>query len=306
MMADPGSTTSEQSSWTIGRLIDWTQGHFAARRLDAPRLAAELLLAHAMGCRKIDLYTRFQEIPPPDRLDIFRQAVRAAAGGVPVAYILGRKEFYGLDLEVTPDVLIPRPETETLVDQALAWSRRQPDLRLHILDLGTGSGCIGLALCVHLAAARVIGSDVSAAALEVARRNARRLELEDRFTCVQADALDLPEAAVPRGGFDLLVSNPPYIAENDPAVHPQVREHEPRGALFAGADGLAFFRLIADRAPEKLRPAARAFLEIGCGQHDQVVEIMTAPGHFSHVESHRDHIEGHWRVVVLQREPART
>lgn len=294
--------TTGQEKWTILRLLEWTRGFLAEKGVDAPRLAAELLLSNALGCKKIELYTRFQEAPLPRVLDVFRDAVRKAAAGQPIAYLVRRKEFFSTEFEVGPDVLIPRPETEVLVDAILQYCKSRSADAIAILDAGTGSGCIGLTLAKYLPAARVLGSDVSEEALVVCRRNAEHLQIGPRFTAVHADWLELPGEMVPPGGFQILASNPPYVAENHPELlDPQVRAYEPEVALWAGPDGLEFYRRTARQAPGLLAPGAAVFLEIGCGQHDAVVEIMQAGAAFQHVQSWRDHNEGHLRVVQFGR-----
>ncbi len=293
--------TSQDEAWTIGRLIEWTVHYFAQAGVESPRLAAQSLLAHATGCKRIELYTRFEAIPPADHLAVFRESVRRAAQHEPIAYLIGKKEFYSIEFEVTPAVLIPRPETEVLVDQVIQHCRSLDRQRIDILDLGTGSGCIGLTLCCHVERAVVIASDISQQALQVAGRNAEKLHLQDRFKTVRADCLDLPANVMPEGGFDVLVSNPPYVAVDDAdSLCPKVRKHEPQQALFAGADGLEFYRRMASSAAEILKPAASIFVEIGYHQHDRVVQIMTAAD-YRHIESWRDFIERHLRVIRFDR-----
>ena len=293
--------TSESEPWTIGRLIEWTANFLKDSGVDAPRLATELLLADTLGCERIQLYARFDTTPSSDQLTAFRQNVREAAKHHPIAYLLGKKDFFSLEFEVTPAVLIPRPATEVLVEQVLQHCRSLEQDRIDILDLGTGSGCVGLALCRHLENAQVVGSDISHAALLVAGRNAERLDSLERFKTLQADGLDLPAESVPSAGFDLLVSNPPYVAEDDDeALSQTVRDYEPHQALFADKDGLSFFRRIAASAAKILRPNASIFVEIGYDQHDRVIEIMTADGH-RHVDSWRDHDSGHLRVIHFDR-----
>lgn len=295
------ANTTESVDWTIKRLIEWTSEFLGGKGVLTPRLATELLLARALGCRKIELYTRFDQVPGGPELDTFREAVRQAADLTPIAYLLGKKEFYSLEFEVTPAVLIPRPETEKLVDQAVAHCRTLKQDRVDVLDFGTGSGCVGLAMCTAHEPIRVVGSDVSAEALEVAGRNAAQLDLCGRFVTVHLDGLGVTTPHLPAHGFDLLVSNPPYVAEGDEAVDLGVRKHEPSGALFAGADGLDFYRLIARNGGAVLKPGGMVFLEIGHGQHDQVVKTLTADARFGHIASWRDHMEGHWRVIQFQR-----
>ncbi|MCH8854004.1 MAG: peptide chain release factor N(5)-glutamine methyltransferase, partial [Planctomycetes bacterium] len=178
--------TSESEPWTIGRLIEWTANFLKDSGVDAPRLATELLLADTLGCERIQLYARFDTTPSSDQLTAFRQNVRQAAKHHPIAYLLGKKDFFSLEFEVTPAVLIPRPATEVLVEQVIQHCRSLEQDRIDILDLGTGSGCVGLALCRHLENAQVVGSDISHAALLVASRNAERLDSLERFKTLQA------------------------------------------------------------------------------------------------------------------------
>ncbi len=293
--------TSESGEWTINRLIEWTINHFAEAGVDAPRLAAELLLAHAIGCRRIELYTRFDAVPSAEELSTFRANVVQAAEHCPIAYLIGKKEFYSLEFEVTPAVLIPRPCTEVLVEQISRHCKSLEWERIDILDLGTGSGCIGVTLCRHLENAFVVGSDISEEALEVAGRNAEKLGSRERFRTVRADGFDLPADLVPTNGFDVLASNPPYVASADAeSLAPSVRDHEPHVALFGDCDGLEFFRRISTSAEKILAPAGSIFVEIGYDQHERVIEIMGAGG-YRHVESWRDYDSGHLRVIHFDR-----
>ncbi len=293
---------SENGEWTISRLIEWTISHFAEADLEGPRLAAELLLAHAIGCQRIELYTRFDLVPSAEELSTFRANVIQAAKHRPIAYLIGKKEFYSLEFEVTPAVLIPRPATEVLVEQVSRYCKSLERERIDILDLGTGSGCIGVTLCRHLENAFVVGSDISQAALEVAGRNAEKLGLPERFQTVRADGFDLPVDVVPANGFDVLASNPPYVASDDAEfLEPAVRDHEPHVALFGDRDGLEFYRRIAASAGTILAPAGSIFVEIGYDQHERVIEILTAGG-YRHVESWRDYDTGHLRVIRFDRE----
>ena len=294
--------TSESGQWTIHRLIEWTMNHFAEAEVDAPRLAAELLLAHAIGCQRIELYTRFDVVPSAEELSKFRANVLQAAKQSPIAYLIGKKEFYSLEFEVTPAVLIPRPSTEVLVEQVTRYCKSLERERIDILDLGTGSGCVGVTLCRHLENAFVVGSDISEEALEVAERNAEKFGLQERFQTVRADGFDLPADVVPTNGFDVLASNPPYVASDDAeSLEPAVRDHEPHIALFGDRDGLEFYRRIAASAGKIVARAGSIFVEIGYDQHDDVIEILTAGG-YRHVASWRDYDTGHLRVIHFDRE----
>jgi len=286
--------------WTVGRLLNWTREHFQARGLDHPRLSAELLLAHAMNCRKIELYTRFEQVPPPEQVARFRELVLKAADQAPISYLIGHKEFFSLDFEVTPDVLIPRPETEALVEQALAFCKTLADERIEVLDVGTGSGCIAVAIARYEPRAHVLAADISPAAIEVARRNITKHGLTERIRTTVGDALDLPAHITPADGFHLIVSNPPYIAEADLAGLPKnVRDYEPRLALVSG-EGLAMYQRLAQQAHGKLRSGGRIYVEIGQGQARQVISIFTQSGRYRHVGTWPD-MAGIERVIGFER-----
>lgn len=276
-MTQPAVTPTE--TWTIGRLLTWTREHFRSRGLEEPRLAAELLLASALGCEKIELYTRYDAVPSDQERSGFRALVQAAAVGRPIAHLVGRKEFYSLEFEVTTDVLIPRPETELLVERALSECDTWAFERFDILDVGTGSGCIAISVAARQQAARVVGTDCSAAALAVAERNARRHGVSDRVRFVRADMLDLPADSIPQGGFDLILSNPPYISENDPSgLAEDVKNFEPLVALYGGPDGLNAFRRMAGGAGRILKPTGFLFVEIGRGQAAAVESTFSGHG----------------------------
>lgn len=298
-MTEPATTPTE--TWTVGKLLSWTRDYFRTNGLDEPRLAAELLLASALGCRKIELYTRYDAAPSAEERSAFRQLVRTATGGAPIAHLVGQKEFYSLDFEVTTDVLIPRPETELVVEQALSQCDAWAYERFDILDVGTGSGCIAVSVAARQPAARIVATDCSAAALEVARRNARRHAVSDLVRFVQADMLDLPPESVPEGGFDLILSNPPYISENDPSgLAEDVKKFEPSIALFGGPDGLTAFRRMAGGAGRILKPTGFIFVEIGCGQMPQVESVFAEHG----MVSRRRFADLTGKTRVLQLGPA--
>lgn len=283
--------------WTVSRLIDWTRRHFQQRGLDSPRLCAEILLAHAMQCSRIQLYAHHETVPDEAALSRFRESVRDAAAGRPVAYLTGMKEFFSLPFEVTPDVLIPRPETEILVERTIDWVRKSGRDGLSILDVGTGSGCIIVSLARHLPTARCFASDISEAALAVARRNAARHGVAER---ISFEAGDLFDAWLPRGEsfprFDVIVSNPPYIAQSEAEDLPRnVRDFEPAAALFGGADGWAVIRRLVECAPRFLAPGGLFLMEIAYNQSDGVRKLMR-DSEWGRVTLHRD-MAGHLRVV---------
>ncbi|HOU28395.1 MAG TPA: peptide chain release factor N(5)-glutamine methyltransferase [Thermoleophilia bacterium] len=269
----------------------------------SPRLDAELLLAEALGVGRAELFRDPARVPTHEEAATFEGLLRRRLAHEPVAYILGRRAFRTIELEVTPEVLIPRPETETLVDVALEALRAMPlagpgpeDEPL-ALDVGTGSGCVALALAAEDPFVRVVATDVEPAALAVARRNAARLGLARRVEFVLSDLF----ADVGERPFDLVVSNPPYIpADEYAALEPNVREYEPRRALHGGADGLDLYRRLVPGAALLLRPGGVLALEVGVGQAGAVVDIVGAAGAYEPPGLRHD-LSGVPRVVHARR-----
>lgn len=255
---------------------------------DTARLDAELLMAHALGCTRSELLLRHLKAPAPDS---FAPLVERRAGHEPVAYITGTAEFYGLELAVTPDVLIPRGDSETLVDAALQV--KPPPARL--LDLGTGSGALLLAMLTRLPQARGVALDRSAGALAVTTSNARRLKLADRIEMMHAD-WHQPGWHEGLGAFDLVLCNPPYV-EQDAALEPSVRDHEPAGALFAGAEGLDDYRVLIPQLRALLNPGGTAIFEIGSTQGDAVAAMAAQHGFAAET---RHDLAGRPRALILR------
>ena len=249
---------------------------------------AQVLLAHALGCARTWLLAHDDDPLPRLQADAFFALAKRRRAGEPVAYLTGTREFWGLSLRVTPDVLIPRPETETLVELALEWLPRDGALR--VLDLGTGSGAIALAIAAERPRARVIATDASAAALAVARENATRLALAN-VEFRQADWYD----GAPDGVFDLIVSNPPYVASGDPHLAAGDLRYEPAGALASGVDGLAALRTIIAGAPMRLAAGGGLAVEHGYNQSPAVQDLLRDAG-FARITVRRD-LAGIPRVV---------
>ena len=271
-MVGMGAARTEDDPWTVSRLLEWTRGFFREHEVESPRLCAEILLAHAMGCERIELYTRHESIPDQEVLRRFRSAVKQAAAGKPIGHLTGRKEFFSLEFEVTPKVLIPRPETEVLVERVIHLVRHGKDEIRSILDVGTGSGCIAVSLAKNLPDVPIFACDVSEAALEVARRNAERHGVLERIGFRLGDLFEPWE---PDRRFDMIVSNPPYIAESEAASLPtNVRDFEPHGALFAGADGLDVLRRLAAEAPGHLAPGGHLLTEVAYNQSAAVRSLL--------------------------------
>ncbi|MBN1941711.1 MAG: peptide chain release factor N(5)-glutamine methyltransferase [Phycisphaerae bacterium] len=269
-MTDP---TNEP--WTVLRLLDWTKGYFQRAGVESPRLCAEILLAHSLDCGRVDLYARYDHQPDERQLADFRENVKKAAGGQPTAYLVGHKEFYSLSFRVTPAVLIPRPETELLVDQAVAHLRRQ-DGPTTCWDVCTGSGCVAAAVAKHAPRATLLATDVSPEAVLVAKENVELLGLAERVTCATADLLNVPEAWRGESLFDAITANPPYVADGD-ELGAGV-EYEPASALRAGQDGLAVLRPLIAAVPERLRPGGVFCVEFGRGQADAVRDLIVSTG----------------------------
>jgi len=284
--------------WTIRALLAWTTD-FLAKKGTPPataRLESQLLLAHVLRCSKVDLLVRFEEVPADPQRAAFRELIKRRVDGLPVAYLVGSREFYLLEFEVSPAVLVPRPETETLVAEALKLLK--PLAAPMVLDLCAGSGCIGISVAHQKTDARVTLADVSPDALDVARKNAKKHGLEPRLQFRQGDLF----AALPGGSlFDAILCNPPYIAPGELAtLAPDVREHEPRLALDGGPDGLAFYRRLATDAGKHLNPGGVLLLEIGSTQDNAVRSIFAERPEFEVKKTLKDHA-GLPRVVSLRK-----
>ena len=293
---------AEETKWSLTRLLSWTSEYFERQQLDDARLSAEVLLAHAAGCRRIDLYARFDDILGDTRVKHYRELVRRAAEREPVAYLVGEKDFFSLPFRVTPDVLIPRSETETLVECAVDHCRRAGLTHPRLLDIGTGSGCVTVAALCELEQATAVATDVSTEALAIAEENAERHGVASRVSFVEADGLALPEGTVPAGGFDILMSNPPYVSADAMAgLDAAVRDYEPTTALSDGADGLSFYRQFAREASDLLAPLGLIMVEIGDGQESAVVDAMSKDGKLVQRGSWKDRVTRRERVLVFSR-----
>ena len=304
-MTTQAETTAEV--WTIGRLVEWTTDHFTLRNIADARLSTEVLLANAAGCRRIELYTRFEQTLDAEVLERFRGWVRRAAKGEPIAYLVGEKEFYSLAFAVTPAVLIPRPETEVLVQCVIDHCNAATMNAPRLLDLGTGSGCIAVTVATQLSGATIVATDTSPDALELAESNAVRHGVSDnqagsssRVRFVEADRLTLPADCVSDGGFDVIMSNPPYVpVDAMDRLDTNVRDFEPHAALTDGGDGLSFYHSIASDAPGLLAGGGVVFVEIDDNSALRVIEAVEAPGGLTHRQTWRDRVVGSERVLMF-------
>jgi len=282
--------TEATDSWTIGRVLAWAKDDLKKRSSTSPRLDAELLLAMVLGCDRIKLVIDSQRPLSPEELAAYKALHLRRRRGEPIAYIRGEREFYSRPFVVDERVLVPRPETELLVETALARTRHL-SLCARVLDLCTGSGCVAITLERERPTTSVLGSDVSADALAVARANALRLGARVGF--VQSD---LFEAFPPEGQFDLVTANPPYIPEAEMAELPvDVRDFEPRVALAAGEDGLSVIRPILDQAPGRLADDGVLAIELVSGSAADVASMMRELG-YREIRIEEDY-GGHERII---------
>lgn len=269
------------------------RARLAAAGISEPDAAfdAEMLARHALGWDRAALLTRGRDPEPPNFVSCYNELVDRRAAREPVAHIVGTREFWGLDFEVTRDVLVPRPETELVVEEAVSFARER--MCGTVLDMGTGSGCIAVAIARELPHVHVVAVDASAAALAVARRNAERFDVARRMTFAQSDLFDGVEATA-----DLIVSNPPYVpAGEERTLPPEVVQYEPHAALFAGEDGLAVVRRLFTGAHRHLTAEGRLIVEFGFGQESAVTDAATSAG-WSVVRIRRD-LQGIPRTIVL-------
>jgi len=258
-------------TWTVLRLLKWTAEYFAGKGIEHGRLDAELLLAATLGLNRVGLYLNYDRPLSADELTLFRKQVERRARREPLAYILGRCEFWSLPFVVTPAVLIPRPDTEVLVEAAL--KRLPPQGR--VLDVGLGSGAIAVAIAHERGDVRVAGIDVSPAALAVAQQNAAANGVTERVVFRRGDL-----CALDGGPYDLIVSNPPYIEAGEmPTLMPEVRDFEPSLALVAGADGLDSYRALVPAAWSQLNSGGWLLVEVGAGQAMVVSELFATTGY---------------------------
>ena len=261
------------TTWTILNLIRWADERFQQKGLSTPRLDAEILLAEALGVDRVFLYTHFDQPLQTAELGRFKDYILRRLRREPLAYIVGKKEFWSLSLRVTPDVLIPRPETEMLVDESLRVlsPSGKRDVRFQILEIGTGSGAISVALAKELPSAVFVATDISAKAISVAEENAQQNGVQERIHFLQGDLFDPVED---RTSFDLIVTNPPYIPCGQlPFLMPEVRDFEPRAALDGGENGLQFYRRAWPRVGRYLLSGGWFLGEFGSGQGEGIRRI---------------------------------
>ena len=293
---------AERELWTIRRLLAWTTDFFKTRGVESPRLNAEILLAAVLGKDRMYLYVHFDEPLEPEELAQFRAHVKERGAHMPLAYVLGTREFMGMEFRVTRDTLIPRPDTEILVQAALDFLRGRKEAsgaELHIADLGTGTGAVALSVLHHADILDMYADavDISPGAAQVARENAARLGMAERCAVYEGDLL----APLAGRTYDIILSNPPYIPAADIAgLMPDVRGYEPHLALDGGADGLDFYRRIMAEAPAMLKEGGAVAVEVGIGRAADVAALAAAHPRIVRTETRRD-LAGIERVVIAYR-----
>lgn len=259
--------------WTISSLLNWTVNYFKSKNIQSARLDAEVLLSHVLRQERIYLYVHFDEPMEQNELSKFREYVKKRAQHVPIAYIIGEREFMGLPFKVTKDTLIPRPDTEILVENVL--NNVDKDKEIEIVDIGTGSGAIILSLLVNLPKAQGKTVDISSKAIEVAKENAVNLQVNDRCEFFVGDLF----APLNDNKFDVIVSNPPYIPQKDIAtLEDDVKEYEPVSALTDGGDGLSYYRRLLSEGKAYIKENGFIALEIGIYQSNDVKQIAMDNG----------------------------
>lgn len=276
------------SQWTILTLLQWATGFFKTKKIDSPRSTAEILLAQTLGIQRIELYLRYDQPLRKRELAQFKTFIQRRVQNEPVAYITGTKEFWSLNLAVGPEVLVPRPETECLVENVIAWIKQERAGKTgDLLDMGTGSGAIVLALATELPDWRFWATDRSLAAIAIARKNACANGLEQRISFWVSNWF---EGIDESRRFDLVVSNPPYIPTADiEELQPEISRFEPRLALDGGLDGLRDLERIVLSAPKVLKSGGALFLEIGYNQADAVRELAQNSGAYGPIDLFQDY-----------------
>jgi len=281
---------------TLAEALSAASGRLVAAGIEDARLEAEVLLRHALGSDRAALLSRLREALSPEAAARFESLLGRRLAHEPTAYIVGRREFYGLEFQLTPDVLIPRPETELLVETAVELAKPRSRIRRGpvIADVGTGSGAVAVALALNVPRSSIYGVDCSPAALAVAAANAERHGVADRVMLLRGDLLaPLPEFV------DVVVANLPYVKTSDwQALPPEIRDHEPREALDGGPDGLDLIRRLLDEAPRYLRPNGAVCLEIGADQGEAACEAARAAFPDAAIEVRKD-FAGRDRVLVI-------
>jgi len=284
--------SKKEKIWRLIDILNWGEKYFKEKYFDNPRIEIEVLLQHIIGCKKIDLYLQFENTVTPENLIILRGLIKRRVNREPIQYIIGSSEFYGRKFFVNKDVFIPRPETEKLIDVSIDFlSKKENPI---ILDVGTGSGCIGITIALEIPFSSVISIDISNSALSIAKKNADMYGLKNiQFINLDILSQDINHTA------DMLISNPPYISQEEiPGLMIDVKDYEPMAALTDNSDGLEFYRKFSNIIPQVIKKNGEIILEVGRGAHlERVKEIFSKAG-YDNIESVRD-LNKDNRVLVI-------
>jgi release factor glutamine methyltransferase len=274
--------------WTINKLLNWVTQYLKGKGIDSPRLSAELLLSSVLGLKRIELYTHYGTPVAREDLDKLHSLVKRAGLSEPIAYLVGKTEFYSIEMDVTGDCLIPRPETELLVQRAIEFLRTREGSQL-VCDLCTGCGCIAIAIAKNFPSARIIATDISNEALATAAKNVQKYKLNERIELLAGDLFDPVIPHLDADKFDLIVCNPPYISAPEyEKLEKNVKDYEPKLALLAGQDGLDIYKRIIEKAGSFLKPDSALMLEIGYAQGQAVHDLLIETGEFIQIKIDKD------------------
>jgi release factor glutamine methyltransferase len=285
--------------WTVLKVLKWTQDYLGKKSIPNPRLESELLLSHILGCDRVGLYLNYDMTLSPGELEGFRGVIKRRMAGEPLPYITGYQEFWSIRFKVGSPVLIPRPETEVLVEEAFRLIDQEGWHEPRIVEVGTGCGAIAISIAKSIPSARIIATEISWKALVLARDNALAQDVVSRISLVQGNMLSFVKSG--SGFFDLIISNPPYIKRGDiDSLQPEIRDFEPREALDGGIDGLDFHRRLLDEAASCLRTGGWLILEIGADQDGDTTQLTKQIGGFRQTRIIPDY-SGRSRALVAQK-----
>ncbi len=288
---------------TIRNILKWAIATLKEAEIDSPSTNADTLLSFVLSCDRTKLYTHPDEILNDADISRYKDLINERIRHVPLQYITHRVEFMSLDFFVDERVLIPRPETEILVETVLkkAPEKQYQDKRITIIDIGTGSGNIAVSLAKNLSNAEIYASDISQEALEIAKTNTQRHDVADKVHLLHGDLFDAFSSHIEKGNVDFIVSNPPYVSESEwKNLEPELRDHEPREALVGGKDGLIFYRQIIKEASDWLMPDGYLVIEIGETQANMIIKLMKNEGHYGDIEISND-LQGKERIISARR-----
>jgi len=286
--------------WTIQKLLNWMSEYFKQKNIESARFSAEMLIAHVLGMKRIELYMHFDKQVEQAKLDILRGLVKRAAESEPIAYLTGKTEFYSMPMFVSQACLIPRPETELLVERAIEFLRTRTGEQ-YVLDLCTGCGTIAAAIAKNYPSAKIAATDISDAALAVASQNIELHKLENRVELLCGDLFVPVIKQLDGSAFDLIVSNPPYISTSEmQKLDKNIKDYEPHLALHGGVDGLDIYRRILEEVGNFLKPDGVLMMEIGYGQAEAMRGMLEDTGLFAKINIEKD-LSNNDRIAIARR-----